>query len=569
MARIPKLQRALFSGLGIILSTLQLAMPAGGQKPATQAKKEPDVLRVTTRLVQVSVVAQDKKGEPVTNLTRDDFILLEKGKPQSISFFALEKDQPSATPPKKLPPNVFSNRPEFQSGQPTSATAILLDGLNTHFSDQKYAKDQIIKFLRQLRPNDQVAIYALCGQLRVLHDFTSDIQPLLRSLERYKGYVGRELEASQPAESNGGIDDLDSILQAGDSRASEYYTIDRVQRTLNALEAIANHLSRVPGRKNLIWLSGSFPFSIGYDSIAALENATADRRTFSAEFERTVRAVNSSNLAIYPVDARGLVAQLSTLPDAGRSGASAASGDPSIPAVNLRGSFDTSTRETMQIMAERTGGRAFYDTNDLGGAIRRAVDDSRATYVLGYYPTHTQWDGKFYEIKVDVKRPGVQVRHRRGYFALAEPPRDEKQSQSAMADAVWSPLDATGMGMLVLVEPARIKGQAIIQVKVSLHIEPRGITLEPNNEQWSGVLDVLFVQQNAEGRQVAGLNDKLEMNVKRERYETLKKDGVVLSKHLDIAAGAQKLSVVVRDRPSGVLGSVQVPLSKLQIPVKK
>src|SRR5262249_31475917 len=156
---------------------------------------------------------------------------------------------------------------------------------------------------------------------------------------------------------------------------------------------------------------GSFPFSIGYDSISTVENATAERRTFSVEFERTVRAVNTSNLAIYPVDARGLVAQLSTLPDASRSGAPGLTGEPTIPAVNLRGSFDVSTQQTMQTLAERTGGRAFYDTNDLRGAIRRAVDDARATYVLGYYPAHDQWDGRFYEIKVQVKRPGAQVRH--------------------------------------------------------------------------------------------------------------------------------------------------------------
>ncbi len=122
---------------------IPLALPVLGQAPAGQAPTPSDqpVMRVTTRLVQVNVIVQDKKGNPVTDLTRDDFQVLDEGQEQAIRIFSVESNQPLPTQPEPLPPNTFSNRLEQRAGAVTSVTAILLDGLNTRFSDQAYARN--------------------------------------------------------------------------------------------------------------------------------------------------------------------------------------------------------------------------------------------------------------------------------------------------------------------------------------------------------------------------------------------------------------------------------------------
>jgi VWFA-related protein len=545
------------------LCVLRLTVPVPGQTPAAPAKEETPVLRVATRLVQVNVIVQDKKGEPVADLTRDDFVLLEQGKEQPIRIFSVESSRSLPTRAEPLPADTFSNRLEHRTGVPTSVTVILLDGLNTRFEDQAYAKDQIIKFLKQLQPQDRVALYTLGRELRILHDFTNDAQALLRSLGRYKGRISTELTASEPPEPDTGPSPLDDWLseagreireaaqrmREGEQRIADFYTINRAQQTLKALEAIANHLSRIPGRKNLIWVSGSFPFSIGLDAPYGPDSAPRERRTFSLETERTARALSSANLAIYPVDARGLVG-LPTFSAERRT-----PGNTMSMMSSLR-----RTHDTMNILAERTGGQAFYNTNNINGAIRRSIEDSRVTYVLGYYPTHGKWDGKFHEITVKVKRPGLRIRHRRGYFAFAEHPIDDKERQAALRDAVWSPLDATALGVLVHIGTVKIQGTD--QLEVTIYIDPRDITLAEKNGRWTGALDFLFLQRNAEGRELTGINDRADLQLKRETYEQVVKNGMKLTRHLELKPNAYQLRIVVRDQSTGALGSVNIPLSQ-------
>ena len=129
-------------------------------------------IRVTTRLVQVNVVVHDKKGEPIADLKKEDFTILDKGKEQKVAVFAVDSiDAPRKAWPK-LPPNIFSNRIQ-RADTPTSTTVILFDGLNTRFQDQAYARKQIVKFLGGIQPHDRVALYLLGSDLRILHDFTN------------------------------------------------------------------------------------------------------------------------------------------------------------------------------------------------------------------------------------------------------------------------------------------------------------------------------------------------------------------------------------------------------------
>jgi len=527
-----------------------------------QAKQEPPVVRVTTRLVQVSVIVQDKKGEPVTDLTRDDFTLLDQGQPQMVSTFSVEslRTLPAARP---APPNVFSNRFEQKTDTPTSVTVILLDGLNTRFEDMAYARDQIIKFLGQLQPQDRVALYTLTTRLTVLHDFTSDATSLLRALERSKGHVSTELAASEPEPANPtGIDALDEFLTAANQRLADFYTMNRVGRTAGTLEDIANHLARLPGRKNLVWVSGSFPFSIGLDTPFTPETASQERRTFSEEIERAARALNNANMAIYPVDARWLMGlSFTTRAPTFRPGQQGPTGRRPNALGRIRLSPDRANIDTMNILADRTGGRAFYNTNDIQGSVRRAIEDSRVTYVLGFYPTHGNWDAKFREIKVQVKRPGLHLRYRRGYLALPEVTFDSKKREVLMRAAVDSPLDDTSLGLEARLHVVDVPGA--VTLKTELLVYSRDLTLVAQGDRWAGAVDVLFVQRGADGKELAGELKTLNLNLVRETYDEIMKKGLGLTRSLPLAPGAAQLRVVVRDVSSGSIGSLTIPLTKL------
>jgi VWFA-related protein len=306
--------RRLVAGLCALLAApgfAQAPAQATGQA-AAPAKQESPVVRVTTRLVQVNVLVQDKKGEPVSDLTKDNFTLLDQGQPQQISSFSVESLRPLPGTPQPLPTNFYSNRLEQKTGTPTSVTVILLDGLNTKFEDMAYARQQLIKFLSQLQPQDRVALYTLTTHLAVLHDFTSDAAPLLRAIERYKGHVSTPLAADEIDPSDTGVDQIDAFLDDANQRVSDFYTQNRVRLTAGALEAVANHVAQLPGRKNLIWVSGSFPFYIGFDDVPA--SSTQGPTTFSEQVEHAARALNDANLAIYPVDARGLISPAAANP---------------------------------------------------------------------------------------------------------------------------------------------------------------------------------------------------------------------------------------------------------------
>jgi VWFA-related protein len=515
---------------------------------------------VTTRLVQVNVIVTDGRGNPIRSLRREDFALLDENQPQQIAVFAMETSESTSANEEPLPSNTFSNHLDRKGTLPGSVTVILLDGLNTRFEDQIYSKGQVIKFLKQLKPTDRVALYTLGRDLCILHDFTSDAAPLLRSLEKYRGRNSAEVEASDPEAPDTGNEELDAFLAQSNQVIADFYTANRVERTLAAIEAIANHLQAVPGRKNLVWVSSSFPLRIGSDELPlpspnrdvrpSLPNSNRDIRSFSKEIERTVRALNNSGVAIYPVDARGLVGYFPS-----RGGA--ASRQPVPTTVGqIRGPIDA-----MITLADRTGGRAFYNSNDISGSVRRAIEDSRITYVLGYYPSHGKWDGKFRRLKIQVKQPGLRARYRQGYFSLTQPELDEKQAENLMQAAAWNPLDATGVGLTVQATPFQSTGGNWLRLEVQLG--ERSVVLEQKDGRWVGGIDFLYIQRREDGTILASPVRRLPISLTAERYEQTREQGMTFTRLVEVLPGVDLMMLVVRDPVSGGTGSIRIPLAKL------
>jgi VWFA-related protein len=517
----------------------------------------PVVLKAATRLVQVSVIAQDSKGQPVTDLKKDDFRIKVNGKDQPIKVFSMDS---SGTLPRTqaiLPPNVFTNRLEVKPGQESSVTIILLDILNTKWEDQVFAKAQVIRYLRTLQPSDHIGLYTLGTTLRVLHDYTADSGELLSRLEALKGKDLPDMSSKEPTDAmHGDALLLDAMLRGGPGASPaerNFYTINRILGTLKSIEFIANHLARTPGRKNLIWVSGGFPLEIGFDA-TAWRDPQIDQRTFTDEMSETVRALNDANMAVYPVDARGLM--VGSQYDASKPGnTNLRAMSKSAPMVGVR------NQQTMEEIASRTGGHAYYNSNDLAKAIHNAVDDSRVTYTLGFYPVDESFDGKFHKIEVQtVERKGVHLRYRKGFFDLPEFPQDEKARKTELADAAWSPLDASGIGIAAKVEPSKTKPGSL---DIVLAIDSTQISMENQSDRWVGRLDVLFIQRDNGGNQFNGLDDTINLNLTGENYTRFIQKGFAYAKVIDRSDRAKSMRIVVRDSASGAIGSITISLAKI------
>lgn len=508
---------------------------------------EPPIARATSNLVWVNVVAEDAAGHPVADLTRDDFTLFDKGTPQRVAFFSVESRSSGADPSvQPLPANVFSNKVERAPGG--GVTAILFDGLNTQRIDQDYAREQIGRFLDSVPPGNQVALFALGRGLNVLQDFTTDAQLLRGALRAYKSGPTPEVESEGAGVDSGAVQ-LGVWLDQLGTGLMDHYAADRAMRTTRALTAISRHLEGIAGRKNLIWVSGSFPMWITRDVVLHNGSTSRTSRSFAAELDRAIRALGAANVAVYPVDARGLLAPAEYDSSGGEKLASGAIQSGS-------GNF-----HTMDVLAARTGGKAFYNNNDIGRAFRQALQDSRVTYQLAFQPSHNKWNGEFRKLKVSVHRPGIRLRYRGGYYAQPEESVSPAYREEVLSAAKWDPPSATRIPLTVRVVSARTG-----LWDLELSVDPRAILLHADGDMWTGALDIWTVQ--------LGINDlelKTSTQVGQLRLpdalleRALKTGGLPFQQRVELSPAALLLRLLVRDLHSGAIGTVTIPVKSVRV----
>jgi len=487
---------------------------------AALCAQETPVIKMTTRQVQVSVVVHDKKGQLVSDLTKDDFVLYDKGQEQKIGYFAKEAAKPAAIE-GRLGPGVASNRQAGAGGTAaaTSLTVILIDGLNTKFGDRASAEQALVQFLGEVRPGDPVVVYALTDTLKLLR--TGNPQAMSEHLKEF-------------------------LVQA--MTVTTYDQRQRVLQTLAALQTIASNLAGIPGRKNLIWLTDGFPVLSGLTPSGRMGR---NFESFEEDVRRTVQVLDAVSVAIYPVDARGMVSTFDMSPSTAPSTQTPRS-RRAATRMDAAAKNDIQQSEgTMVDVAERTGGRAYMGSNDIGEFIRDAVSDTRVTYTIAYSPSHDQWDGRFREIKVKVKRSGVEVRCRKGYFAFPQAD-DASVRATALASAIDSPLDSTGLGLMAKLAPGGL--QFVVDVHdVAFHQDPQGL--------WIADLDTTLLMRDAQGATVNRMNTPVHASLKQEEYDQILKNGLIsLKSTMDTPASAVRLRLVVRDLSTGMIGSVDLPI---------
>jgi len=349
-----------------------------------------------------------------------------------------------------LPPNTFSNRLDRQCESPVAATVLLFDSLNTKFKDQADARRQMLRFLKALDPETPIAIYALGNNLRIIHDFTQDQASLTRALERYHNSTSTALANSQddpqaasavnvtaPGPATLTTPDTADLVSQILEPLQEYSIDRRVAITLSAMDAIASRMAGVPGRKNLIWISGAFPLSIGFDR-GGLSGPGQRLNTYSGPMRDAAMAIDQANVSIYPIDARGLLVQntvrteMPTLRN--QTGLGEATNMPTPEYMAGNQEF-----ETMKLLADWTGGKAFYNSNDIRGAVKQATEDAEVTYTLGFYADEKDLDGSYREVKCESRAQGHRhalpqrlLRYAAGCrrFSAREPNPQERAVQS-------------------------------------------------------------------------------------------------------------------------------------------
>jgi VWFA-related protein len=500
----------------------------------------------------VNVIAQDGNGRPVTDLTKDDFTVLDESTTQKIAFFTPLTGPPAPSVSTAVAPaanRVFSNRLEAQPGISTSVTVILFDAVNTDFNDMSYAEAQVLKFARQAQPEDQVALYLLTpSKLYILHDFTGDSATLVRVL----GGAKKNSDTSDPevVAANAANKRMNKALSDAFAESNRYYkgwTVSKAGVTSEAMKFIAKRVSTIPGRKNLVWVSSGFPLYFGYGSEIG-NVGSGGRRDFSGLLSDTAKALNNANVSVYPVDARGLIAEdvLSMVNGNNRTGMTAAAPDDR-------------PFETMNTIAAGTGGRAFYNGNDIAASIRHAINDSRESYAIGYYPDHNKWDGSFRQITVKVNRPGITLRYRGGYFATAEGANTPDYQKQVLADAVRSPIQLIDLGLEVHAEPLEAPGGR--QLKVQIRVNPDQMHFEQSGDRWTDSIEVAWVELSADGRIVVRGGHTLAVRPAQSGHDEILREGLAFSEHVSVKGEAVEMRLVVRDEGSGAMGSVNIPLA--------
>jgi VWFA-related protein len=505
-----------------------------------------DPIRVATRLVQVHVVVQDGDRNPVSGLTRQDFRLLDDGKEQVIELFEVESVASTADSPPvpPAPPDTFTNELRATGG---GVTVILIDRLNTSIVDQLAVRNQAVTFLEQIQPGDRVGLYMLdnADSIHVLHDFTGDARSLIRVLARMKGRTSNEVAAAEDVVDTSFTDsvinpDLLAWAQAVETDRKVDVVRDRVRHTNVGLETIARRLAGVRGRKNLLWISSAFPISVS--------RSTGTLTSMGPDLNSGLLALNDANVAVYPIDARRLIGAFSS-PAAARN-------QTFTTLATVRDSTDA-----LELVAAETGGRAFFNTNDITGAMRRAMNDGRVTYVLGYYPSHDAWNSRFRQIRVQVNRRGAEVRHRRGYVASPLPPRNAQTREAELAAALQNPLESTAMGLTVRL--GRADGAAG-SMMVTTRIDPRGVTLQRSGDRWTGQADLLVAQASPGGALDISVDTTLTLNLTDEQRDRVLREGLVVSRSIVLHWSTHQLRVVSRDIPTGATGSLVIPSDKLR-----
>jgi VWFA-related protein len=616
----------IFSGLIFLVfaaTRMERGVRAQSAPAAVQNTAPPfTVLHANANLVLVDVVVGDH-GKPVEGLKQSDFHILEDGKEQAI--FSFEEHGPAPAAPgansdanaaqaKDLPAGMYTNLPAFP--EQGAVNVLLVDALNTRMGDQLRVRQQLIEYLSQIKPGTTLAVFALASRLRMISGFTSNVAYLAELMKNPKLNSQQSIllntgnTSGQADQTNQG-DQVSAALQAGQAAgrpsianvgpggttngpissaaALQQFQADtvtgqtdvRVRETLDALNQLAEYLSGIPGRKNLIWLSGSFPLAITPDS--SLYSSFRAISNYRDDVQKTCDLLTQARVAVYPVGAQGLrgpeeFSAANTYVAPGQA--------QSTQWVKGKEEMDEEFG-SMDEIADQTGGHAYEETNQLANAVTDAAENGSHYYTIGYVPA-ADLNGQFRRIQVrveghDVEGHDYKLAYRRGYYA------DGPETPAQHTIGNYPPLVAASLhgapaatqivfkaGLLSGSDPllktvqlpqgpagemAGVMAKPVRYV-VDLTLNPRSLNLEvtPDGAR-QGKIELALIGYDADGNVSNYVDRPLSLGLQPAQYARVEAKGITLLLPIDLPAGDDSVRIAVEDLTASRTGSLEIPVT--------
>jgi VWFA-related protein len=587
--RVRLLLRAAFvPAVAVILPLLVSAQ----QQPAPSA-----TFQVQVDFVDIDAVVTDARGNFVPDLSKDDFELLDDGKPQEISAFSLvDIPVPSAGPrPRAVAPVVSDVK---SNAEPISGRlyVIVLDDLNVAPLRSKVVVNSARELIeRHFGPNDIAAITYTSGRTDGAQEFTSERAALLAAIDKFQGrklrstviekadqYFQQHLKELEVNQSDPSDPDASSgTPQSGTVRgpmgysdittdADDFERGHRAQQVLGALQRLAEIMGGIRGRrKAIVMFSEGIDYPI-YDIFGSQAATTVMMATRDA-----IAAAARANVSFFSVDPRGLVGMTSETIELNYAA------DPTL-GFDARGLLADMylSQDSLRTLAEETGGYAAVNSNNVTTALDRIVRLNSTYYVLGYYPKDARHDGRFHKIEVRAKRPGLRVSARKGYVspkplsaddrARQERERErgrgragETQTSTELREILNQPLQRNGLTLAVQAAP--FKG-ASKQASVAVAIEVDAARLhfsEQPNKTFADGLELSLYALDERGKQLGGNFYQFNLTLRPDTYERVRGSIVRMNPRIALPPGRYQLRVGVRETGAGEMGSV---FHDLQVP---
>ncbi len=531
-------------------------------QPSVQAPSQQNpgsfVLRTQTNVVLVDVRVWDKNGRPVTDMKQSDFKIFEDGTRQTISSFSYEnierlamatataeKGQPPTLDLGRLPPNL----PPTRAIQDHRLIVLFFDLTSMPMDDLMRAAKAATDFVhKRLTPADLVAVALYSSTLRMVQNFTNDRDALERALKSvHVGESSSLAEAGTEGEAGttnaSGEEVVTQDVSAAFTPDETEFNIFNTDEKLASVESLARMLKDIPGRKSVIHFSSGIQRT-------GIEN--------QAQLRATEDAANQANVSLYTVDARGLLA----LPPGGDSTSASPSGTALYTAKALASQVSRlqNGRETLAALAADTGGRTFYDTNDLGLAFGEVQKENSSYYLLGYSPSNMRSDGRFRHLRVEVNRAGVRVEARPGYFAPKDFRLFTRQDKELQLEQAMD-LDTPFLDLPMAVETAYFRQpDDKFYVVLAAKIPGSVISFLRESATLQTKFDFACRATDGAGHRVAALRDTLPVKLNAGSYEQFLSGNILYEGGFVLPGGNYHLKVVARENVSGKLGTFEEPL---------
>jgi VWFA-related protein len=494
--------------------------------------------------ILVDVVVTDKRGAPVAHLRREDFAVLEDHRTQTITAF--EEHPVSVAPPiaPTAPPDSFTNAPPAQP--PDAVNILLLDRLNTP-PDGSLVDKPMTSYLKTIPPGMHLAVFGLGSRLWTLEEASANSSLGLGTIDAKdpKPSLGPAASIGNGSLS-GRQSRLEVNLRAFQSDTPGFPFDVRTRLTLAAFQQLARSLSGIPGRKNVVWFSRFFPLSSQALAFAP-EAGSAPRHETDEDYATLLRPtldlLASARVTIYPVDSRGV--------------------RPPTPFMTAPGLGDE--HHAMKLLAESTGGEAFYDTDQLKEALERIETTSEHYYTLAYQPTSAKLDGRFHRIVVRLNDANYRLNYRRGYYAdipVAAPATDQLDPTLEAALAPGIPPATQILLTVRATPPASQSPPGSIHYTLVYAANPQGVLLDEGaDHQRHGHLIFAAAAYDANDKAINAFWHALQLDLDPAQYLQAQTSGIFFQKEFEVPEGAAALRVGVYDPASGRMGTLDIPLT--------